>query len=96
MPHYDDDDEDDELLSFDDRRRQWEEDDNQVRCANCGKWILAVASKCPHCDINFRGEAQDFEYEADEELQHRGLPMWVILTAVILLLLMVLGIVGLG
>jgi hypothetical protein len=99
MPHYDADDDDDdeeELLSFDDRRRQWEEDDNQVRCANCGKWIPAVTSKCPLCDINFRGEAQDFEYEPDDANQSRGLPLWVILTAVVLLLLMVLGVVCVG
>lgn len=78
MSYYDADDEDD--------------DDNQIRCANCGKWIPAVVSRCPACRFDFRGEAQDFEYETDEEIQQQGLPMWVIITAVVLLAMMISGV----
>lgn len=97
MPYEDDDDDDeDELLSFDAKRRQWEEDDSQVRCANCGKWILSITSKCPHCGINFSGEAQDFEYAGDEQYLRRGLPLWVIITAVVLLAMSILGVFSFG
>jgi predicted amidophosphoribosyltransferase len=79
MTYYDEDDEDD--------------DANQVRCANCGKWIPAVTSRCPECRFDFRGEAQDFGHEsADEETGHRRLPLWVIITAMLLALLTIFGV----
>ncbi|WP_254508259.1 hypothetical protein [Anatilimnocola floriformis] len=65
-----------------------EEDD--VRCARCRKWIPAFSTRCPECGMNFHGEAQDFD-EEEHEYQTRGLPLWVILTAIVLLALSVIS-----
>ncbi len=40
--------------------------------------------------MNFHGEAQDFD-EEEHEYQTRGLPLWVILTAIVLLALSVIS-----
>ena len=63
-----------------------EEDD--VRCARCRQWIPAFSTRCPKCGVNFEGQAQDFD-EEEEEYHRRGLPWWVILTAIVLLALMI-------
>ena len=35
---------------------------DQVRCANCGKWINKATEKCCYCGINFLGAAEEFRY----------------------------------
>ncbi len=89
MPNEQFDYDDDDLERIKQCREDW---DIRVRCANCGKSIPAVATRCPDCRFDFHGEAQDFEYEADEEIRPHRLPMWVIITAVVLLMMMVLGV----
>jgi DNA-directed RNA polymerase subunit RPC12/RpoP len=77
-----------------------EEDD--VRCARCRKWIPAFSIRCPECGVRFEGQAQDYEGEEDEYRSvfygtlGGGLPLWIVLTALVLLALMILGIFQLG
>ena len=89
----DDDDDIDEYQEEEDR----EEDD--VRCARCRKWISAFASRCPECGVHFQGQAQDFDDEEDRYQSifygsQRGLPVWVIVTALVLLTMSILGAVS--
>ena len=82
----------DDPLNFEEHRRRREENPSTVRCARCKEWIVATATKCPECGVHFQGEAQDF---ADAE-EGSGSKTWVIVVAVLLLLAMLVGGLGLG
>ncbi|MDB5312926.1 MAG: hypothetical protein JWO38_7128 [Gemmataceae bacterium] len=86
----------DEPLNFEQHRRRREENASTVRCARCGKWIVATATRCPECGIHFQGEAQDFAAEGDPALGSRGAPAWVVVIALLLMLAMLVGVLGLG
>jgi hypothetical protein len=83
----------DDPLNFEEHRRRREEDASPVRCARCKKWIVATSTRCPACGVHFQGEAQDFAEDAEGR---RGAPTWVIVVAVLLLLAMLVGALGLG
>lgn len=78
---------------------EYEEEENReedyVRCARCRRWIPAFSTRCPECGVHFQGQAQDFDDE-EEEYQRRGLPLWVIWTAIVLLVLSVIGVFAYG
>lgn len=59
--------EDDGVLNFQSLRQRLDENANRVRCARCGKWILASDTTCPKCGVHFHGEAQDFSHGADRK-----------------------------
>jgi hypothetical protein len=86
----------DEVLSFEEYRRRQEENASLVRCARCGKMILATAVRCPECGVHFQGEAQEFTHPSEREPEGRPVPAWWIVVAVILAAALVLGAVGLG
>ncbi|MDB5311138.1 MAG: hypothetical protein JWO38_5340 [Gemmataceae bacterium] len=86
----------DEPLNFEDHRRRREENASTVRCARCGKWIVATATRCPECGIHFQGEAQDFAAEGDPSPGSRRAPAWVVVIALLLMLAMLVGVLGLG
>ena len=86
---------DDEILSFEEHRARREDNASLVRCARCGKTILATASRCPECGVHFQGEAQDFLHPDERPISAWAKP-WVIavITAglIVLLLLSMLGV----
>jgi len=49
-----------DILNFEEHRRRRDENASLVRCARCGKMILATATTCAECGVHFQGEAQDF------------------------------------
>jgi hypothetical protein len=84
----------DEILNFDEHRRRRGENSGLVRCARCGKRILATATRCPECGVHFQGEAYEFMH-ASERAAGRGLARrWLVLVAVLLLVGLVLSAVG--
>lgn len=86
---------DDEPLSFEQHRRRREENASLIPCFRCKKTILATATRCPECGVHFQGEAQDFA-DGAEAAGGRGLPAWVVVVAVLLLLAMLVGAFGFG
>jgi phage FluMu protein Com len=86
----------DEPLNFEEYQRRREENASTVRCARCGKWIVATATKCPECGVNFTGEAQDFAHPSDQDASGRNTPTWILAVAVLLLLAMLVAALGLG
>lgn len=54
-----------DILSFEDHRRQQDENASLVRCARCGKMILATTTRCPECAVHFQGEAQDYLHPSE-------------------------------
>lgn len=78
-----------DILSFDAHRRRRDEDDDSVRCARCGKTILATSLRCPECGVHFQGEAQDFIHPSDRPSTAK--PLWVIVAAILLLIVFVLA-----
>ncbi|MCE9560771.1 MAG: hypothetical protein K8U57_01825 [Planctomycetes bacterium] len=82
---------DDEPLSFEEHRRRRDENASTVRCARCGEWIVATATRCPECGIHFQGEAQDFAHPSESPTGQNGQPRWVIGIAVLLLVAMAVG-----
>ncbi|HJZ54942.1 MAG TPA: hypothetical protein VKE74_08275 [Gemmataceae bacterium] len=85
----------DEPLSFEEHRKRQEENASTVRCAKCGKWIVATATRCPECGVHFQGEAQDFTHPSEQEAEGRGVPTWVHVIAALLLLAMLVAMIGL-
>ena len=85
----------DEPLNFEEFRRRREENASTVRCAKCGEWIVATATRCPACGVHFQGEAQEFASESGSAGGRSGKPVWVIVLAVLVLLAMVVGVLGL-
>ena len=51
---------------FEEARRRREDDPNRVRCAHCGAWIFARATRCDRCGTHFLGEAFQFTHDSDE------------------------------
>jgi predicted amidophosphoribosyltransferase len=82
-------------LNFEEHRRKRDENPSLVPCARCGKRILATATRCPECGVHFQGEAQEFTHVSEREAPKSGLPMWVLLLAVLLLFAMLFVVVGL-
>jgi hypothetical protein len=80
---------DDEILSFEDHRQRREENANLVRCARCGKMILATATRCSECGVNFQGEAQDYLHPSERPTG--GHSTWVVALVVLLVAAVVIG-----
>ena len=81
----------DDILSFEDHRRH-RDDDDLVRCARCGKKILATVLRCPECGVHFQGEAQDFSHPSEGGKTDR--PLWIIIVALVLLFILVTSSLG--
>ncbi len=80
---------DDDILSFEEQRRRRDENASLVRCARCGKMILATATRCSECGVHFQGEAQDHLHPSERPTG--GRPGWVVLLAVVMLLVAIIG-----
>jgi hypothetical protein len=80
----------DEIFGLEEHRRRREENASLVRCARCGKLILASAVRCLECGVHFKGEAQDYLHPS-ERPQGARLPWWVIVLAALLLIALALG-----
>jgi hypothetical protein len=78
-----------DILSFDEHRRSRDDDDDTVRCARCGKTILATSLRCPECGVHFQGEAQDFIHPTERRAHTK--PNWVIVAAIVLLIVFVIS-----
>ena len=78
-----------DILSFNDHRRNRDDDDDSVRCARCGKTILATSLRCPECGVHFQGEAQDFVHPPEQRAQVK--PIWIIVAAIVLLIVFVVS-----
>lgn len=79
----------DDILSFEDHRQRRNENANLVRCARCGRMILATATRCPDCGVHFQGEAQDYLYPSERPTS--GHPVWVVAVAVVLLAALIIS-----
>jgi hypothetical protein len=80
---------DDDILSFEDYHHRRDENASLVRCARCGKMILATATRCPECGIHFQGEAQDYLHPSERPTNGRS--MWLLILATALLLAFIMG-----
>ncbi len=80
---------DDDIISFEKHRQRREKNASLVRCARCGKMILATATQCPECGIHFQGEAQDYLHRS--ERTSGGQPRWVTVVAVVLLVVLIIS-----
>ena len=81
----------DDVLRFDDFEPPREKDASLVRCARCGKLILASSTRCSECGIHFQGEAQDFTHPTESLRatgRHRS---WIVAVALLLVVALVLG-----
>ena len=79
----------DDTLNFEDHRRRREENASLVRCARCGKTILATATRCPECGVHFQGEAQDYLHPSERPTGgHAGL---TVVLAIVLVTVMVIS-----
>jgi hypothetical protein len=78
----------DDILSFEEHCRQQDKNPSLVRCARCGKLILATASRCPECKVHFQGEAQDFLHPSERPTASRA--GWVAVVALVLVAAMVI------
>src|SRR5437868_12427471 len=74
----------DEILSFDEHRRRRDENPSLVRCARCGRLILATASRCPECGVNFQGEAWEYTHPSEREPTTRS-ATWLVIAAMVVL-----------
>jgi hypothetical protein len=83
---------DDEPLSFEEHRRQREENASLVRCARCGKMIVATLTRCPECGIHFQGEAQDYLHPSERAEGRPASTMVVVLVALLLVALVIAAI----
>jgi hypothetical protein len=86
---------DDEPLNFEERRRRREENPSTVRCARCGEWIVATATRCPECGVHFQGEAQEFTHPSEQHRASAGRPAWFVALTVLLLVAVAVGLLGL-
>ena len=86
---------DDEPLNFEEYRRKRDANPSLVPCAKCGKRILATATRCPECGVNFQGQAQEFTHGSEREPTTGNSPTWVIVLAALLLLAILVGVAGL-
>lgn len=76
-----------DIIRFAAHDRSQDDGDDEVKCARCGKMIPGDSLRCPKCGVHFQGQAQDY-YHASE-MPTTGQPMWVIATAVVLLIFMI-------
>lgn len=86
---------DDEPLNFEEHKCRRDRNPSLVPCAKCGKTIVATATRCPECGVHFQGEAQEFTHESEREPPTSGAPKWVVMIALLLLLAMLVGVLGL-
>jgi DNA-directed RNA polymerase subunit RPC12/RpoP len=84
----------DNTLNFEDYRRRRDEDADLVRCARCGKRILATVVRCPECGVHFQGEAQDYLHAS--ERPDGGRSGWVVVLLIVLLAALIIGALTLG
>jgi hypothetical protein len=82
----------DDVFSFEDYRRRRDENASLVRCARCGKMILATSTQCPECGVHFQGDAQDYLHPSERP----GSPSkrWLVAVAVLLLIALALSSFG--
>jgi hypothetical protein len=83
----------DDVLSFEEHRRRRDEDPDLVRCARCGRTILATVTRCPECHGHFQGEAYDFTCPSERDAGGRR-RRWVLVVAVLLLAALLLSAIG--
>lgn len=59
--------------------------DTQVRCPRCNKRMFMHATRCPHCSVNFNGEAWQFSPSMQQPSSPRffGIPRWLVAAIVI-------------
>lgn len=79
-----------DILNFGEHQRNHDDGDDSVRCARCGKLILATSLRCPECGVHFQGEAQDFIHPSEQPIQ-RMKPSWVVIAAIVLLIVFVIS-----
>jgi uncharacterized C2H2 Zn-finger protein len=79
----------DDTLSFEEHRRRQDQNASLVRCARCGKMILATVTRCPECGVHFQGEAQDYLHPFERPTS--GHPGWVLVLAIVLLAAVVIS-----
>lgn len=84
----------DEVLSFEDHQRRLDDNASVVRCARCGKWILATSTRCPECGVHFQGAAVEFTHASEAETSRRSMPMWVVVMTAALLAAVLLAVLG--
>jgi hypothetical protein len=56
-------------IDFEEARRRLEDDPTRVRCAHCGRWIVATEDRCAKCGTRFAGAAMQFTHEATDDLR---------------------------
>ncbi len=76
---------DESPLRFEDYRQRRAENAGTVRCARCGEWITATATRCPECGVHFQGEAQYFTHPSEQTPGRGKLPKWVLSVVAVLL-----------
>jgi hypothetical protein len=82
-----------DTLSFEEHRRRRDENPSLVRCARCGKMILATVTGCPECGVHFQGQAQEYLHPSERPTNcHAG---WVVVLAVVLALVTVISVLAL-
>jgi len=81
-------------FNFEEYRQRREENPSTVRCARCGKWIVATAARCPKCGVHFQGEAQDFIHPSEQLPKTRRAVGWVVAFAVLLVVAIVIAVLG--
>jgi predicted amidophosphoribosyltransferase len=84
----------DDILRFEDHRRRQDENASLVRCARCGKLILATATRCSECGVHFQGEAQDYLHSS--ERPSSGHAVWIVVLVVVLLAATFISALALG
>jgi hypothetical protein len=84
----------DDTLSFEEARRKRDENPSLVRCARCGKTIVATVTRCPECGVHFQGEAQEFAHPSEVSVESGGTPRWVVLVAVLLIVAVLITVVA--
>jgi hypothetical protein len=83
----------DDILNFEEHRRRQDQNASLVRCARCGKMILATALRCAECGIHFQGEAQDYLHASEQPTRgHR--PGWVVAIAIVLFVTVVISVLA--
>ena len=85
----------DDVLSFEEHYRRREGNATLVRCARCGKMIMATATRCPECGVYFQREAQEFTHPSEREAGSKPVSGWWIVLALTLVAALMLGAVGL-
>jgi hypothetical protein len=81
----------DDVLRFEDFEPPRGKAASLVRCARCGKLILATSTRCSECGIHFQGEAQDFIHPTESPRETGRHGPWIVAVALLLVVALVLG-----